>query len=102
MIRANLGAGGQVVAGWVNIDRTFPVDLLASDYVTVEHDLTDRLPFDDNSVDMAVAHHTLDLIDACELDDLLDDIFRVLKPHATLRISLFDIHRAWEAAEVRR
>lgn len=85
--RLNLGAGGQRAKGWVSIDRAGP-DL---DY---KLNIVNGLPFADGEVGMAVAHHLLDLLDASDLDILLDHVHRVLAPGAVLRISLFDIRCA--------
>lgn len=79
-VRLNLGCGGQVADGWVNIDR-------AGDPPIIVHDLRDALPFPDHSVERAVAHHVLDLLEADDLRALLVDVERVLVPAGVLRIS---------------
>lgn len=43
------------------------------------------LPFDDNSIESIVSHHCLEHVGAGFLP-LMDDIYRVLKPGATLRV----------------
>lgn len=87
----NLGAGGQTGPGWTSLDRAGDVDVI--------HDLTElRLPFDDNSVDGAIAHHVLDLLNPLQIADLLRDVRRVLKPGAMLRVSSAHLEAGIEAA----
>lgn len=89
-MRLNLGCGGQVADGWVNIDR-------AGDPPVVVHDLRDPLPFPDGSVAMAVAHHVLDLLEERDLRAVLAEVHRVLEPAGVLRVSTIDITKSLRA-----
>lgn len=91
-MRLNLGCGGQVVDSWENLDR-------AGDPPIIIHDLRDPLPYPDNSVEMAVAHHVLDLLEERDLKALLVDVERVLFPGGVLRISSIDIAKARKAVQ---
>jgi hypothetical protein len=94
--RLNLGCGGQLGAGWVNIDRAFSPEQRARglalktgphDEPLVQFDLTHRWPWGDDSIDYAVAHHVLDLLQPEELIPFLGEARRVLRDRGVLRIS---------------
>lgn len=89
-VRLILGSGGQRAPGWTTLDWKAP----DADY---QVDMTEGLPFRDGEVEMIVAHHCLDLIDACALNDVLAECRRVLEPAGWLRVSLFDIMLAERA-----
>lgn len=109
--KLNLGAGGQVAAGWLNIDRRFSGDLTwvnAQDHhvtwpdndggsLVMVHDLTEPWPLPDESADFAVAHHLLDLLEAPDLMFVLREALRVLMPRGVLRISSIDFAKGFEA-----
>lgn len=90
MIKVNFGCGSIQPVGWVNVDfdETFkaPVKHLGE--------------IDDNSVDIIVAHCVLQITETKNLDFLLRDILRVLKPGGTVRISLPDIIRGFKEYEL--
>jgi predicted SAM-dependent methyltransferase len=98
--RANLGCGGQIVEGWVNIDRDFGslmMDRARAEWL--KHDLREPLPFDDGQLAFAVMHHVLDLFEPDDAYEVLVECRRVIRPGGTLRVSLADVERAIEAAE---
>ena len=95
MMRANLGCGGQIVEGWINIDRAFPPDATTGG----AFDMRQGLPFADNALDYACAHHVIDLMVPTELRAFLAECHRVIQPHGILRISLADMRGAIKAAE---
>ena len=78
-VRLNLGAGFRKIAGgFINIDyrpETEP-DLCV--------DVTEGLPFDDNSVDVVRAMDFLEHIPIGKVVPLMDEIWRVLKPGGVL------------------
>lgn len=88
--KLNLGAGGQVVEGWTNIDKGCGPGIFCAD-------LTDPLPFPDGSARVAVAHHVLDMLDEPDLHALLGEVTRVLEPGGVLRISSPDFTHAMRA-----
>lgn len=93
--RLNLGCGGQIVEGWVNVDREFVGDPALAG---VRLDIT-KTPWgwSDESVDGIVLHHVLDLMDEDAMMRVLRECHRVLKKGATLRISSADHRAAMEA-----
>lgn len=108
-LRLNLGCGHQAPDGWLNIDRECPREYRKGTFVTwpfppggpgyvVEHDLTQGLPLTAGSVDYAVCHHVLDLLELAAVMDLLREVHRVLKPGGVLRCSGADLARGVQAA----
>lgn len=79
-MKINIGGGYKKKEGWINLDidpNTNP------DYVV---DLeTDRLPFEDNSVDEVIAHHVLEHIGAGYFH-CLQELYRVCKDGAMIDI----------------
>lgn len=112
-MKLNLGAGGQIREGWVNIDRAWPGDLAVRvdghGYVTAFDsgapietlDLAEPLPYPDSTASAAVAHHVLDLLETLDLAALCHEVARVLEPGGVWRISSVDYRNAI-AALVRR
>lgn len=97
MMRLNLGCGGQQVPGWLNVDRIISMELGAEQQgETLVLDLVERQPWpwDDDSVAWVVMHHVLDLLSPDELTSVLREIYRVLEPGGTLRVSSFDYGKA--------
>lgn len=86
-LKLNLGCGGQLAEGWVNIDRAFVPLTTGMRENSFVHDLRFPLPQGDGTVEMAVAHHVLDLLEFEVLDGLLREVVRVLEPGGTLRVS---------------
>lgn len=69
-VKLNIGAGVTYIPGFVNIDISTQADITL--------DLgKDRLPFDDNSVDLIVSYHTLEHVS--DYLFALSEIHRVLK-----------------------
>lgn len=90
-MRLNIGSGGQVRDGWTGIDLAPPADLI--------HDLREPLPFDDASVEWIAAHHVLDLLDWADIEALIIEMRRVLRPDGVLRMSSVDIDAAADAMQ---
>lgn len=94
-MRLNIGCGTQVVEGWVNIDADHTLTQLDG----IEHgDPLEGLPYDDDSIEGAVAHHVLQMVDWLDLVPWLREVRRVLAPGAWLRITVPDFLRAVTAA----
>lgn len=76
-IRLNLGSGPQRYSGFLSVD-TVPK------WADVVHDLTKPLPFPDNSVSELFASHVIEHFPMWQIQDILQDWCRVLKPHTGL------------------
>ena len=73
VIRLNLGAGNQPYVGYTGVDMSG----WAAD---VKHDLTTPLPFADNTVDEIFASHVVEHFPLWQIQKLLLDWHRALKP----------------------
>jgi hypothetical protein len=89
--RLNWGCGGHPVPGWINSDKAdYPgVDIVA--------DVRDGLPLENDSIDYAVSVHALPEIPYPDLVPTLEELRRVLKKGAFLRLVLPDLDRAIQA-----
>lgn len=100
--RLNLGCGGVIAPGWINVDRAWDENLIPPGQTgeRVTHDLTTLpLPFDDASVDGVLFCHSLCMLDREPADRLLVDVRRVLRPGGVLRIVATDILAGVRAAQ---
>lgn len=84
-VRLNLGCGDKILEGFVNVDLAGnwsgrPPDVVA--------DITQRLPFDDGSVDEVHAYHVLEHLDRWKAPDCLRDWVRVLRPGGRLILEM--------------
>lgn len=78
LIKVELGCGKTKNEGYIGIDR-FPlpgVDIVA--------DLNDKIPMEDNSVDVLFACHSLEHFE--DLSHIMEEIYRVCKPEAIIHI----------------
>ncbi len=86
-LRLNLGSGGKQVPGFVGVDvsgRFGPVDVKAH----LAH-----LPYDDGSVDEAMAIHVLEHFHLWEAPEVVGEWHRVLKPGAELAVECPDLDK---------
>lgn len=94
----NLGCGGHVAPEpWVNVDRSlgnkhFPC------HPDVVADVSEGLPFDDDSVDAIYCGHLLEHIDLDRVVPALREMRRVLKPGGRLCVVGPDFDRATKLA----
>ena len=92
-IKINIGGGKKHprIKGWQIVDLRETAD--------IKLDITrQRLPFDENSVDIIFTSHTLEHIYPHDLDFILKEFYRVLTPGTGfLRISVPDIRKACQA-----
>lgn len=102
-MKLNIGSGGQVAAGWTCLDRAFTPETIeqAAQLPTarlMEIELTaGPLPFPDESVRVAVAHHSLCMFAPDDLRALLAELVRVMEPAGMLRVSSVDFQYATRA-----
>lgn len=111
--KLHLGCGKVAPADWINIDSSWnawltkhpllkllitKTNLIKKDYLEIawpknilHHDLTKKLPFDDNSIDCIYSSHTLEHLYLDQAKNLLKECFRVLKPKGVIRIVLPDL-----------
>ncbi len=71
-IRLNLGGGFSHYEGFLTVDQLPTADVV--------HDITQPLPFPDNSVDELFASHVIEHFPMWQIQDLLQDWCRVLIP----------------------
>jgi ubiquinone/menaquinone biosynthesis C-methylase UbiE len=81
VIRLNLGAGGDIRKGWVN------VDIEEGEGIDVVSDVS-VLPFDDNSVGKIYAADVLEHIMYAKVPATLKETHRVLAPKGTIAIKV--------------
>lgn len=86
-MRANLGCGNQIYAGWTNIDivRTGPS--------VVAHDLSTSIPLPDASCDVVYHSHVLEHLKRADAQFFMRECFRVLKPGGFLRVAVPDLEQ---------
>jgi predicted SAM-dependent methyltransferase len=89
--RLNWGCGAHIAPGWINSDvkDESGVDLVC--------DIREELPLATGSVDYAVSIHSLPELAYTEIVPVLEELRRVLKPGATLRLALPDLRRGIDA-----
>lgn len=86
-MKINFGCGVVQPKDWANVDNDPQYNAYYDSLKNIES----------NSVDMMVAHCSLQMTVYPALPDLLKELLRVLKPGATLRISLPDIIRGFKS-----
>jgi predicted SAM-dependent methyltransferase len=85
MIRLNLGCSVEKLEDYVNIDNHTNADL--------KHDILKPLPFPNKSVDEILASHLLEHFSYTEVDIVLKDWYRALKPGGILHIRVPDMEQ---------
>lgn len=86
MINVNLGCGGYPIAGWLNYD-------LVRCKGVISHDLRQKLPLANQSVDLVFSEHFLEHLDFVEGMNLLTECHRILKPGGRMRLVTPDLHK---------
>lgn len=66
------------------------LSLSRKDYRTINHDITQRYPIKDNTIDSFQAEDVFEHIDYQKLHEALNEIYRILKPGGYCRISVPD------------
>lgn len=77
-MKLNLGAGNQKVSGFIGIDLSGEAD--------VKHDLRDKLPYEDDSVEEILAIHVIESFYKWEFPRILSDWYRVLQKDGRITI----------------
>jgi SAM-dependent methyltransferase len=92
-LRLNLGCGNKILPGYVNVDVA---PARAGTKPDVICDLRDLSNFDDDSVDEILSVHVVEHFWRWEVDDLLREWVRVLKPGARMVIECPNLKAACE------
>ena len=85
MIKLHLGCGRNLLGGWIN--TASKTSLQGCDYL----DVTEKFPYDDNSVDYIFSEHMIEHISLQDGKFQLEESFRVLKSGGKIRISTPDL-----------
>lgn len=83
--RLNLGCGGKILPGWVNVDLP---NNWAGSQPDVTADITKTLPFPDGHADEVMAIHVLEHFNRWQVDGILAEWLRVLKPGGLLVLEM--------------
>jgi hypothetical protein len=75
-VRLNLGCGKLHLPGWVNVDQVEPADCVCN--------LTEGLPWDDNSVKAIRADNLFEHFDNDEYRFVMNEAWRVLSPKGVM------------------
>lgn len=86
--RLNWGCGTHVAEGWVNSDQK------EGPGIDLSCDIREGLPLESDSVDYAVSIHALPEVPYPALIPTLQELRRVLRPGAPLRLALPDLNKA--------
>ncbi len=73
-----------------NYENYICVNFEPNDEFSVAHDLTSAIPLPDNSVERILSEHFFEKLTVEEIEDLLAESFRILKPGSMLRIAVPD------------
>lgn len=76
-MKLNLGCGGKLLEGFVNVD--LPGNW-SSKKPDIEADISKPLPFDDESADEVHSYHVIEHLYRWQVEEILADWVRVLKP----------------------
>lgn len=80
LVKLDLGCGKNKREGFTGVDR------IAFEGVDIVADLTQRWPWEDNSVDEAHSSHNVEHYTARERVHFVNELYRVLKPGATCQV----------------
>ena len=102
MIKLNVGSGPTPAPGWIHIETNqdhiralFNAGISAAEIERV--DFTSHLPWDDDSVDLLVSHHALQMVPYVKLRSTLAEWYRIVKPGGRIRISVPNTLAAFNA-----
>ena len=84
-MKINMGCGWRNFGSdWIHID--------AGAYDHLDHNSIVDLPYENNTVDLIYASHVLEYFDRLEVNKVLSEWHRVLKPGSTLRLAVPNFH----------
>jgi len=83
-IKLHLGCGKKYIPGFIHID------IEKYDHIDYNTDASDLHMFKDNSVDLIYSAHLLEHYKRRDIDTVLKEWYRVLKPDGTLRLAVPD------------
>ena len=81
-----MGCGRNLLDGWINTDFN-TAKFRGSDFL----DVTEKFPYDDNSVDYVFSEHMIEHISYQDGKFMIEESFRVLKSGGKIRISTPDL-----------
>jgi ubiquinone/menaquinone biosynthesis C-methylase UbiE len=82
-MKLHLGCGKRIIPGFVHVDL--------ADYEHIDHKASlNKLPFEDSSASLIYCCHALTYYDRFEIENVLHEWKRVLKPGGIVRISVTD------------
>lgn len=81
-MKLHLGAGYKRFDGYLNVDFD---PLCNPDYI---FDITERWPFEDNSVSAIIAHHVFEHLGDPGFFNFLKELYRVCKPNALIEVAV--------------
>jgi len=88
--KLHLGCGNHLLSGWLNIDTQIEQNSVQP---TLQHDLTQPLPFSSESIEFIVSEHFIEHVTRDQACHLLRECYRFLKPEGVLRISTPDLEK---------
>lgn len=83
--KLNLGAGNLAIDGWLN------ADIRSKNFGVIFLDAGKRFPFKDCSFDYILSEHTVEHLSSGEMEHMLFECRRVLKPAGGIRITTPDL-----------
>ena len=87
MTMVNLGCGNKYHKDWINLD------FKSNNEDVKEFNLLQKLPFEDNSVDVVYSSHVLEHFTKCEAPKFLEECYRILKPKGIIRVIVPDLEQ---------
>ena len=88
MIKLNLGCGGNIIPGYINI--SYDEGKEDSEWYK-NHDLSKGIPYDENTVDMIYHCHFLEHLSYFDGINLLKNCYKAMKEGAIMRILVPDL-----------
>jgi SAM-dependent methyltransferase len=87
----NLGCGSQFHTDWINID------LVSSSPQVRAYDIRKNIPYPDDYFDACYSSHVIEHMSKTEVNNIINECYRVLKPRGTVRIVVPDFESVTRA-----